>query len=356
MEEAVVTFEQLMEAFPRIKNKSKELAKKILPLCASSELAAIIAALMSDGHIEWYTHDGRPRTRKIILYSSNKIECDWFLFLIKLVFGVTGKVQAYTPNHSNWRKQPYKAIVHSAVVARILILAGAPAGNKTEKEFLAPNWIMNGCREIKKEFLRVFFSFEAGTPYRKSKVGHGFQTALFMNKDPRILENGIAFLRQIIKLLNFFGVSCSKVVSRQYSGGFNSKKNTVYFTITSQKSVVNFYRNIGFLNPLKQSRLESCVLDISKFHRFESDAVCKLMEEVKEKIGADRKLAACINSFTEARYSKRQMEHFRRKETWIPLELVWALIKIKKDEAILKELPDYVQALYKFEPSAPALP
>ena len=96
---AVVTFNQFIKAFPTVTKKSKKLAKEILPLYPSVELAQIVGALLTDGHVDWYTSDGRPRTRKIILYSSNKQECFWFIDLCKKVFGVKGKVVAYIPKY-----------------------------------------------------------------------------------------------------------------------------------------------------------------------------------------------------------------------------------------------------------------
>ncbi len=356
MGDAVVTFEQLMAAFPRITNRSKLFAKKVLPLRASGELAALVAALMSDGHVEWYTSDGSPRTRKIILYSSNEFECKWFLSLVKNVFGVTGKVQAYTPNHNNWRKQPYKAIVWNAAVARILILAGAPAGNKTEKEFLIPGWIMGGSREIKSEFLRAFFSFEGSKPMLKTNRQFSFQIDLTMVKSKPYLESALCFFEQIKRLLLEFGVKSTRIIYFQKRDCPKDYKYIFNFSIMRQKSIVNFYRHVGYFGGEKQKLLTDVVIKISAFGRIRSNQLCALISELKCVFGTDRSLANEINKFTKKKYSNRQMEHFRRNETKVPLELLFALIKIKKDEAILKELPEHVQFLYELNSSAPLFP
>lgn len=200
----IVTYEGFIDKFPNVTNKSKQLAEELLPLYAFPELAGLVAALMTDGHVDWYANNGNPRTKRITLYSSRREECAWFLCLVKKIFRVSGKIEAYTPNHDNWIKQPYKANVFNAVIARILILAGAPAGNKTEKEFLIPEWIMNGNPEIKREFLRTFFTFEAGKPYVKRNKGHAYQMSLFMNKSTDLLANAFNFFNQIVNLLDFF--------------------------------------------------------------------------------------------------------------------------------------------------------
>jgi len=342
----ILAYESFIEKFPNVTNKGKQLAEGLLPLYASPELAGLVAALMTDGHVDWYTNNGNSRTKRITLYSSKREECEWFLRLVKKIFGVSGKIEAYVPNHNNWIKQPYKANVFNAVVARILILAGAPAGNKTEKEFLIPEWIMGGNLEIKREFLRTFFTFEGGKPFVKRSKGHAYQMSLFMNKSPDLLDNAFNFFNQIVTLLDFFGVSCSRIANRiSKNVTYYTGKNTIYFTITNHKSIVNFYHNIGFLNSVKQARLESCVLDIAKFHRLKSDAICRLIKHAKRTIGTDRELTDYLNKFTAVKYSYRQIEHFRKKEIAVPLEIVSALIVLLEDNSVLKELPDYAVPL-----------
>jgi len=69
------------------KMKSYELARKWFPIYPSKELAELVAALMTDGHL-----DGRS---KLILYSNNQKECQWFLDLISTLFLVKGKLIVY---------------------------------------------------------------------------------------------------------------------------------------------------------------------------------------------------------------------------------------------------------------------
>lgn len=346
----------LMKEFPNIKSKSKEKAREILPLLPSPELAMIVAALMSDGHLDWHTSDGRPRTRKILLYSSEKEECTWFLNIMRRVFSITGKIIRYKPNHNHWRKQPYKTLIHCAVVSRILIISGVPVGNKTKKEFLVPDWIMNGGMDIKRAFLRTFLSFEGSVPYRKKDRNHTFQMGLLMNKSKKFLRNGIDFVCQIRDLLSEFNVSCSSINTRENSTNLSKGGNTIYFSITRQTSILFFYLNVGFLNKKKQARLESCIKDICFFHRIRSDSIGILFEHVKNIIGTDKGVADHINTYTFYTYSKRQMEHFRRNEISTPMEVIYALMKIKKDRTILEELPVYVRHLYNIASSAPSYP
>jgi len=355
MAEAIVDLNKLAKEFPGITKKSQEFAKRILPLYASPELAAIAAALMTDGHIDWYTSDGRPRTRKIVLYSSNRAECEWFLNLVRKIFGTEGRIQAYFPKAGYFKKQPYKAVVHNATVARILILAGVPAGNKTEKEFLVPQWIMNGSKEIKSEFLRAFFTFEGSKP-KKRPHPCSFQIALFMVKSEKFLQNAIYFFSQIKELLAGFGVSTSKIGNYDKHLGSKDGKKKLHLAISGQISIINFYRNLGYFNPEKQKPLEEAAIAISKFGRTKAKPVCLLIAELKNAFGTDRMLAFEINRLTVKKYSNRQIEHYRRSETAVPLELLFALIKIKKEKNILGELPEHIKFLYDLNPSVPLPP
>jgi len=352
MGKPIVTFEQLVSEFPRITNKSKCFAKKVLPLHASPELAALVAALMTDGHVEWAKADGRSRAKRIMLYSSEKVECEWFLKIVKGLFGVDGRIDAYTPNHNNCTKQPYRAFVCKAIVTMILILAGAPAGNKTEKEFLVPNWIMGGSKEIKKEFLNTFFTFEASKPRVKTNREFSFEIGLIMIKVEEHANNAFRFFSQIKNLLKEFGIKPTKTISYPKKHGFRTSKFAFHFSITRQSSIVNFYRHIGYFNVAKQELLKATVVKLSKFARVRAEPVCILISDLKKNFGTDKLLAREINKFTEKSYTNRQVEHFRRRETKLPLEFLFALIKIKKEKAILKELPKYVQFLYEVNSSA----
>ncbi len=168
---------------------------------------------MTDGHIDWHNSDGRPRTRKIILYSSKKVECEWFLKICHELFGIEGKLVEYIPNHSLCKKQPYKAFIRNAALAMVFILSGVPAGNKTKTPYLIPKWILNGDMKIKAQFLRFFFNFEGSVPNKKVDRPCSWQMSLHVCKSPELLGN----------------------------------------------CVVNFYKHIGFYSEEKTCALRECV-------------------------------------------------------------------------------------------------
>lgn len=343
----IAIYEDFIGKFPSVTAKSKLVAKTILPLYPSSNLAKIIAALMTDGHIDWYTSDGSPRTRKIILYSSNREECKWFLELCKNLFGTEGKVITYIPKYGNFKKQPYKAVIHNAVIARILILCGAPAGNKTEQEFLVPEWIMNGNKKIKKEFLKFLFNFEGSVPLKRQNRPCSWRIGFYISKSKKYIENAKQFLNQIKSLFNEFEISCSRTGCTEAKNSLG-KCPVVHFSISNQKSIVNYYRYMGFYNTEKQKKLENSVLDITRMGRVKSKHISDLLKRTKERFGTDRKLLAEINNLAFRNYTCRQIEHFRRMETKTPYDVLFTIIKITNKKEILNQLPSHVKFLYNF--------
>ncbi|MBI5227958.1 hypothetical protein HY988_05200 [Candidatus Micrarchaeota archaeon] len=131
-----------------IKKKQITQARNWFPLYSSKELAEIAAALITDGHIDWNDYDGNPRTKKVVLYSNYKNECQWFLDQIKRVFHVKGQIIRYRSKTGFSKSDSYKAIAYCAPLARVLIKIGVPCGDKTQKPYLVPDWIMNANREI----------------------------------------------------------------------------------------------------------------------------------------------------------------------------------------------------------------
>lgn len=347
MEMPILTYETFITKFPSVKPKSKMLARNLLPIYPSAGLAKIVGALLADGHIDWYTSDGRPRTRKAILYSSNRWECEWFLTLIKEVFGVTGKVYAYVPKSGYWKVQPYKAVISNSTVARILILLGVVAGDKTKQDYMVPLWIKNGGRKIKQEFLRTFFNFEGSVPQKSPGRYCSWRIGLTAVKKKENAESGKLFLGGIKELLMVFGVkatgpNCYRLTTCLSKGGI-----MLTLHICSQQSVVNFYRWLCFVNPQKRERLEAAVLDIKNKGRINSRPVSDFIKKAKLKFGTDCKVIEEVNKHSLSHYTTRQAEHFRRMESKVPYDFLFNLMKSSGDLSLIGELPPFVRFLWK---------
>ncbi len=339
----IVDFELFIKNFPNVKNESKRLAEKLLPLYPSEGLAEIVGYLLSDGHIDWCTSDGNPRTRKAIFYSNHESECIEFLRLCQNIFKFQGKVQKYHSNTGFSDTHAYRAVINNATIARILILAGIPAGDKTKTEFSVPEWIMNGNSKIKRSFLRALYNFDGSVPHVKKDRENCFQMGYTLNKKKDIFLNGIAFARQIRDMFKEFGVWFGKPINFETKNHKSSR--TIMISVDNQKSIINFYNEIGFMNIDKQRKLLNAVETIAVNGR-----ICinkDFLYDFKRRFYTDKKAVDEINKHSMKRYTKRQFEHMRRNESKMPFDMLFSTIKIMKKEKEIERMPRYVRDVYE---------
>lgn len=329
----LVTFNQFIKNFPNTKLKGKKLAKRILPLYPSPKLAEIIAAVLTDGHIDWYTHDNYPRARKILLYSDDKEECKWFLRTCQSLFEISGDIQKYNSKTGYSRGNSYKAVIHNATLAKILILTGVPAGNKTKTGYEVPKWIMEGDNETRLRFLKVLFNFDGSVPNNKKDRPCSWQMQFTLNKEETLIENGVKFLEQIKKLLKEFGINCGEVIRHEDA----RNKYTLIISFSNQESIVNFYRRVGFMKHSKQKKLENAIIEIWKKGRVKSQESSLLLENLRKISRGDRKAIEYVNKILSTNYTYRQFEHFRRNEIKVPISIVAVIEKALRKEAKIPE-------------------
>ncbi|MFH1256883.1 MAG: hypothetical protein V1494_06365 [Candidatus Diapherotrites archaeon] len=308
-----------------------------MPLYPSTELAQITGALLTDGHVDWYVSDGSPRTRKIILYSSNEEECEWFSGLVKKVFAVEPKITAYLPKYGQFKLQPYKAVLNNSVVAQTMILLGVCAGDKTKCGYKVPEWILNGNKKIKAAFLKTVFTFDGSKPYkRKNTWTISYSTTV----TKEALPNGFLLFKQLNQLLKEFGVTFSSIPTAHLK---ENGKFMLISSASSRESITNFLRNLGYLNENKQRRLAYAVAEIFKLARIRSPKNNHLLSKFKKIFGTDKETAFFVNKLLKTKYTKRQFEHFRRNETMAPLEILALALKKTKTK---NYLPDWAKFLH----------
>ena len=339
----ILTYEKFICSY-NIKEKQRQIAKNWFPLYPSVELAEIAAALMTDGHIDWNDYDDSlPRPKKLLLYSGYRYECEWFSAKVRELFGVSGKVIRYRPTTGFSKKDSYKAIVYCAPLARVLISLGIPCGDKTQKNYLVPVWIMNGNKEMKRSFLKILFNFDGSISVRKNRSSA--EINFCFNKHHRCLKTGKRFMSQIKCLLNEFNVSSGKIHIRKarYEKFPDYDKYMVMLFITNHKSIINFYKQIGFFNREKQGRLQKFIYKIYVNARVPFRSMPFLLNEVKEKIGSDKETVLEINKYSKIPFTYRQFEHMRRGELKIPIQMVLSAIKIVGKKEYFEKIPKHYQ-------------
>lgn len=282
----ILTFDKFIFSY-NIKSKQLEQSAQWFPIRSSKELAEIAAALMTDGHIDWNNYDGCPRPKKIVLYSNYRSECQWFLDTVYKQFGVNGKIVKYISTTGFSKSTSYKAIVYNAPLARILISIGIPCGDKTQKSYLIPGWVIEGNIEVKKSFLRILFNFDGSISVKSKRASA--EINFCFNKHSRFNETSMQFIQQIKSLLAEFDVPSGKIHVRQaiHKKYPNYDKNTFMLFISSHNGIINFYRQIGFLNEFKQERLESFIYRTYVNARFSFHFLPNLLIQLKDKFGTD---------------------------------------------------------------------
>lgn len=215
------------------------------------DLARIVADITGDGHLqiqEW--------RYLISFYSKELHDIEAIQRRFFELFAVKGRIYIDTR-----RRRPdckistvYKIFFISKPVALFLRDLGTPVGNKTNKVFTIPHWILNGSSEIKSAYLRGLFDNE-GTIFRRSKHLSRWQIGFKMAKNEEIIDSGIFYINQIRQLLSDFSIRCSP--ARKFKLNIRkdgSQSFDIQFNI-EKSSFRNFYKCVGFEQQAKQSKL-----------------------------------------------------------------------------------------------------
>lgn len=319
--------------------------KNWFPLYPSKELAALFAAIITDGHLDWNAYDFSPRPKKIILYSNYEFECNWFLDLVYRLFNVKGKLVRYRPKQGFSTSESCKAIVYNAPLARILIAIGTPPGDKTLSTYSVPNWIMDGDSKIKRSFLKILFNFDGSISIRKTRSTA--EINFCFTKHQKYASESMAFMEQIKSLLSDFDIPSGKIHVRKakYEKYPNYDKNIFMLFISSHKGLINFYREIGFLNPKKQTNLENFIHKTYKSARVSFRIFPSLLTELKERYGTDKNCVSIINKYSKNLFTYRQFEHIRRGELKIPLQMLISTLKLLNKKEEFEKIPKHYQNL-----------
>lgn len=222
---------------------------KYMKIKKDSELARIIADLTGDGHLQY---DGKRGV--IFFYSKYLKSVKSFSHRFEKIFGVKGRIRKlkYTGKAFTIR---YEVHFSSKGVAKILYELGTPAGNKANNLFSVPNWILNGNRTIKKEYLRGIYTAEGSIYPTKIRNGVRWRIEIEQYKKFAIKEGGIKFILQIKNMLGGFGiVSSAPRFGKKQARKDGSETIAIKMDIES-KYFGRFYKEIGFDNKLKTNRL-----------------------------------------------------------------------------------------------------
>jgi len=227
-------------------------SKKLLPLKSNYYktriLARLIGHIMGDG---WITVTNKT---KCVGFSADtedlkNIERDLNVLgfkskaktkrLTKSVINTNGK-SVYVNGTSS------QMINGSRTLVSLFLSLGVPYGEKTDKDYNIPKWILESDNGIKREFLSSFIGSEfSKISGRKHLDFDAIRVSVYKREDK--LASGLKLVKSMKSLLNDFGVKVSKI--KVYDGNIRknrTKSKKIVFTISnSEESLMNLIQNIG---------------------------------------------------------------------------------------------------------------
>jgi len=240
----LVTYEDVLRTYGLdVRAKVKlEPYEKLFPVYPSSALASIIADLMGDGHVQKSIY-------RLDFTSKDKSELKRFGKVLFGLFGVKGKIR---PCNTNRYGKTFNYGVNNTVITKILILAGAPRGEKVRNPFKVPSWILED-KECFRAFSRRLFDCECSI-WSKHSPG----IAIEMWKEESLKKDATDFMNQIrFGLEQHFQIKPSVVYTPNTKciRKDNILTKPFKFSIKSRDSICRFYKEVGFDCKRKQFKL-----------------------------------------------------------------------------------------------------
>ena len=253
MGQILVSKQQFLDTY-KLKCYGESFWKKyssFVPIFASSRLAKIVAALITDGFL-----DVRPRLKStyygyVGFFSKYDVELELFNDDLKSLFGFGGEIR-------DWGVRDFgesrACIVNNAFLSRILTLLGVPSGDKVIAPFVLPCWIKESHRDIKKAFLRRSFECDGTVTYDSYMCR--WEIKYLLCKAEVILENGRLYLEDLRELLLEFGVESFIARSQKYVRNKDGASIVgLYLVIRKKKSLLMFVEHIGLDMKCKAEKL-----------------------------------------------------------------------------------------------------
>jgi len=174
------------------------------------------------------------------------------------------------------------AVTHNGVLPALLIALGITYGKKTETNRKSiPEWIMNGCKLVKREFLSGFQGGD-GCKIRWNKLNNGYnfvcaETSQQIN--PNFVNSLKIFMEQCICLFKEFDVEISNVKS------ILVEKNRIkvsYKISDKHTNLIKYYDNIGYRYASTKNMESFKNIEYLRYKNLLLEKHIKFIEKVRE--------------------------------------------------------------------------
>ncbi|MBW2995393.1 hypothetical protein KY312_03495, partial [Candidatus Woesearchaeota archaeon] len=219
-----------------IKNQLR--IRQLYPLNQEKSLisARIIGHLFTDGCLSLKTKQ---------LFFSGKEED---LKEIKKDINILGFNGLGNINYKKWKNgECWSFGAYKISLLSLFYSLGAPVGKKTDNYFLIPKWIMEGNREVKKQFLASFFGGEGTKPKFQGRTVKPI--VISQTKRTDLKQNLKEYLQQVKNLLFDFNIESSIKIYDKIKSIRKDGTKTVEGKIwvrNSRKNIIKFLEEIGY--------------------------------------------------------------------------------------------------------------
>ena len=259
--------------------------RNLLPLYESNYklpvLARIFGFLLADGSINIYERNGNKYTACSFDFGT---ENDVKMFENDI------ELCEFTKCKYNHSSRQFKEVIHTTysvthngALPAILLAIGISYGRKTESARKPiPNWIMNGTKLIKREFLSGFQGGD-GCKIRWNKIDKGYnfvcaETSQQINN--KLINTLVNFMEQCVILLREFNIEVSNVKQCKVE---ENRIKVSYKISDKHSNLIKYYDYIGYRYSSTKNNSSFIVIEYLKYKQ-------NLFEEHKKTIEHIRKL------------------------------------------------------------------
>jgi DNA-directed RNA polymerase beta' subunit len=222
-------------------------------------LAGLLGHLIGDGTLWW-------NTKNVHLTFRRKDECDIYEIKRELLkLGIDekiikihkhGKSKTNTITNRNGKvltiegnenRGLYEIDIRSKPIAVAFWNIGMPVMDRVKQEFNVPDWIMNGPKMVKRQFLAGYFGTDMSKPFLDKRTQKRFDRPKFkMSKIDGLTP--YKFFDDLYQLLHEFNIETNYYGTEKGNIRKDGNLTTSYNgSISSEKeNLINFYEKIGY--------------------------------------------------------------------------------------------------------------
>jgi DNA-directed RNA polymerase beta subunit len=222
----------------------------LLPLFNNNKklaiLSRIIGYLMGDGSLNVYNKKHGGLTGQCQFDFGTELDAELLEDDIESL-GFNRCTPSYGERECNGVIHKTFSVSHNGPLPNLLIALGTSYGKKTETSRKPiPDWIVNGCDMIKREFLSGFQGAD-GCKIRWNKMNkRGFNYVCAETSqqiDPNYKDSLIHYMEQCVQLLKYFNIEVNPVESNI----IKENRIKISFKINdTQQNLINYFDTIGY--------------------------------------------------------------------------------------------------------------